>query len=160
MRKGSLVFCTFLIAIAAYAIFAATGWSFKTKLFPLAVSIPLITLLVIQLLLMIGGKEQTGESATMDIDFSIEVPPEVARRRVFGIFGWIVGFIALVYLLGFPLTVPLFIFLYLKFQSNIGWLSLFTDPEGRMNGLFKPSMRSRQEHKAKKAKARKAAKKK
>jgi predicted enzyme related to lactoylglutathione lyase len=43
---------------------------------------------------------------------------------------------------------------------GIGWLSLFTDPEGRMNGLFKPSMRSRQEHKAKKAKARKAAKKK
>ena len=123
MRKGSLVFCTFLIAIAAYAIFAATGWSFKTKLFPLAVSIPLIILLVIQLLLMIGGKEQTGERATMDIDFSIEVPSEVARRRVFGIFGWIVGFIALVYLLGFPLTVPLFIFLYLKFQSNIGWLS-------------------------------------
>ena len=123
MRKGSLVFCTFLIALAAYAIFAATRWSFKTKLFPLAVSIPLITLLVIQLLLMIGGKEQTGESTTMDIDFSLEVPPEVARRRVFGIFGWIVGFIALVYLLGFPLTVPLFIFLYLKFQSNIGWLS-------------------------------------
>jgi hypothetical protein len=72
---------------------------------------------------MIGGKEQTGESTAMDIDFSIEVPSEVARRRVFGIFGWIVGFIALVYLLGFPLTVPLFIFLYLKFQSNIGWLS-------------------------------------
>ncbi|MGE5061122.1 MAG: tripartite tricarboxylate transporter TctB family protein, partial [Betaproteobacteria bacterium] len=87
------------------------------------VSIPLLTLLVVQLLLMIGGKEQKGESAAMDIDFSIEVPPEVARRRVFGIFGWIVGFIALVYLLGFPLTVPLFIFLYLKFQSNIGWLT-------------------------------------
>ncbi|HEX5608308.1 MAG TPA: tripartite tricarboxylate transporter TctB family protein [Candidatus Binatia bacterium] len=123
MHKGSLFFCIFLIAIAAYATFAATGWSFKTKLFPLAVSIPLLTLLVIQLLLMIGGKERTGESAAMDIDFSIEVPPEVARRRVFGIFGWIVGFIALVYLLGFPLTVPLFIFIYLKFQSNIGWLS-------------------------------------
>jgi tripartite tricarboxylate transporter TctB family protein len=123
MRKGSLVFCTFLIAIAAYAIFAATGWSFKTKLFPLAVSIPLVTLLVIQLRLTISGKEQTGESAAMDIDFSIEVPPEVARRRVLGIFGWIVGFIVLVYLLGFPFTVPLFIFLYLRFQSNIGWLS-------------------------------------
>ena len=123
MRKGNFVFCIFLIAIAAYAIFAATGWSFKTKLFPLAVGIPLLTLLVIQLLLMIGGKEQTGESAAMDIDFSIEVPPEVARRRVFGIFGWIVGFIVLVYLLGFPLTVPLFIFLYLKFQSNIAWLT-------------------------------------
>ena len=36
---------------------------------------------------------------------------------------------------------------------GIGWLSLFTDPEGRMNGLFKPSMQSMQQHKAKKAKA-------
>lgn len=123
MRKGNLVFCIFLIAISGYAVFTATGWSFKTKLFPLAVGIPLLTLLVIQLLLMTGGKEQTGESGAMDIDFVIEVPPEVARQRVFGIFGWIVGFIALVYLLGFPLTVPLFIFLYLKFQSHIGWLT-------------------------------------
>jgi predicted enzyme related to lactoylglutathione lyase len=36
---------------------------------------------------------------------------------------------------------------------GIGSLCLFTDPEGRMNGLFKPSMRSMQKHKAKKARA-------
>ena len=123
MRKGNLFFCTFLIAVSAYAVLTATGWSFKTKLFPMAVGIPLLILLVIQLLLMIGGKEQTGESGAMDIDFTVDVPPEVARQRVLGMFGWIVGFIASVYLLGFPLTVPLFIFLYMKFQSNIGWLT-------------------------------------
>ncbi len=123
MRKGNLIFCIFLIAISAYAVLTATGWSFKTKLFPMAVGIPLLTLLVIQLLLMVGGKEQTDESGAMDIDFTIEVPPDVARQRVFGMFGWIVGFIASVYLLGFPLTVPLFIFLYLKLQSKIGWLT-------------------------------------
>ena len=33
---------------------------------------------------------------------------------------------------------------------GMGWLSLFTDPEGRMNGLFKPNMASAK--KAKKAK--------
>ena len=38
---------------------------------------------------------------------------------------------------------------------GIGWLSLFTDPEGRMNGLFKPSPRSMQKHKAKAAKKKK-----
>jgi hypothetical protein len=31
------------------------------------------------------------------------------------------GFILLVYLLGFPLTVPLFVFFYLKIQSRVGW---------------------------------------
>ena len=42
---------------------------------------------------------------------------------------------------------------------GIGWLSLFTDPEGRMNGLFKPSMQSMQKHKAKVAKKKTAKKK-
>jgi Tripartite tricarboxylate transporter TctB family len=122
MRKGGLFFCVFLIAVASYAIFAATGWSFKTKLFPLAVSIPLLVLATVQFLLMILGKEETGEGAAMDVDFSTDIAPEVVRHRVLSIFGWIIAFIALVYLIGFPLTVPLFIFLYLKFQSEVGWL--------------------------------------
>ena len=84
MRKGGLLFCVFLIAVASYAIFAATGWSFKTKLFPLSVSIPLLILATAQLLLMILGKEETSEGAAMDVDFSSDVPPEIARRRVFG----------------------------------------------------------------------------
>jgi hypothetical protein len=122
MRKGGLLFCVFLIAVAAYAIFAATGWSFKTKLFPLSVSVPLLVLATVQLLLMIRGKEETNDGAAMDVDFSTDVPAEVARGRVINIFCWIVGFIVLVYLLGFPLTVPLFIFVYLKFQSDVSWL--------------------------------------
>jgi hypothetical protein len=57
----------------------------------------------------------------MDVEFATDVPPEIARRRVLGVFCWIVGFIVLVYLLGFPWTTPLFIFLYLRFQSEVGW---------------------------------------
>jgi predicted enzyme related to lactoylglutathione lyase len=41
---------------------------------------------------------------------------------------------------------------------GMGWLSLFTDPEGRMNGLWKPKTPARKP--PKKASARKAAKKK
>jgi predicted enzyme related to lactoylglutathione lyase len=36
--------------------------------------------------------------------------------------------------------------------AGMGWLSLFTDPEGRMNGLFKPMMPAKKARKpAKKA---------
>ena len=122
MRKGQALFCAFLIAVSAFAIFSAFGWTFKTKLFPLSVSIPLLILATVQLLLTIFGKGETSEGAAMDLDFSNDVPPEVARSRVINIFCWIAGFILLVYLLGFPLTVPLFIFVYLKFQSDVSWL--------------------------------------
>jgi len=35
---------------------------------------------------------------------------------------------------------------------GMGWLSLFTDPEGRMNGLFKPVMPAKKAKQAKKRK--------
>jgi Tripartite tricarboxylate transporter TctB family len=122
VRKGNLFFCVFLIAVALCAIILAHGWVFKASLFPLSVSVPLLALATIQLLIIIFGQPETGASDAMDIDFSADVPPEVARRRVLGVFAWIVGFIALVYLLGFPITVPLFIFLYLNLQSGVSWL--------------------------------------
>jgi hypothetical protein len=126
VRKGQVLFCFFLVAISGFAIFSALGWSFKTKLFPLSVSIPLLILATAQLLLTLYGKEETNNGGTMDIEFSKNVPAEVARRRTVGVFCWIVSFILLVYLLGFPVTVPLFIFLFLKFQSEVSWLHSVT----------------------------------
>jgi Tripartite tricarboxylate transporter TctB family len=122
VRRGSILFCVFLIVIAVGSIVLARGWVIKASLFPLSVGIPLLVLATIQLLIVLFGQPESGESDAMDIDFATDVPVELVRRRVLGVFAWIVGFIAMVYFLGFPLTVPLFIFLYLKFQSDVGWL--------------------------------------
>jgi hypothetical protein len=122
MHNGRIIYCVFLLCIAGYAIYQASGWSFKTALFPLAVSIPLLVLLTVHLVQMLFGKAETTSGAAVDVEFSSDVPPEIERRRVIGTFAWFIGFIVSVYLIGFPLTVPLFIFTYLKFQSGIGWL--------------------------------------
>ena len=121
MNNGRVLFCIFLIAVAAYAIYQGFGWSFKAALFPLSVSIPLIILAAMQLLQSIYGGEETDNGAAVDVEFASDVPVEVARQRVLSIFAWIVTFIVSVYLVGFPWTVPLFIFAYLKFQSAVGW---------------------------------------
>jgi len=126
MHKGRVLFCIFLIAVSAYAIRSALGWSFKTRLFPLSVSIPLLVLATVQLLQVIFGKGETDEGAGLDLDFSSDVPVEVARRRVINTFSWIIAFIVSVYLVGFPFTVLLFIFCYLKFQSEVSWLYSIT----------------------------------
>jgi hypothetical protein len=122
MRKGRMLFCIFLVAVAAYAIYSASGWAFKTGFFPLAVSIPLLILATLQLLQEIFGKEESNQGAAVDLDFSSDVPPEVAQQRVLTTFAWIAAFILSVYLIGFPLTAPLFILAYLKFQSEVSWL--------------------------------------
>lgn len=122
MRNGRILYCVFLLFVAGYAIYQASSWSFKTALFPLAVSIPLLVLLVGHLVQILFGHAETAGGAAVDVEFSSDVPPEIERRRVIGTFAWFIGFILSVYLIGFPLTVPLFIFTYLKFQSGVGWL--------------------------------------
>lgn len=122
MHKGRILFCVFLIAVATCAIYLALDWPFKAALFPLSVSIPLLLLAGIQLLQLLVGKEEIIESAAVDLAFSSDVPPEIERRRVITAFSWIAGFILCVYLIGFPLTVPLFIFFYLRFESGVGLL--------------------------------------
>src|SRR5437016_11606182 len=107
MPKGRLLFCLFLMLVAAYAIRSALHWPFKAALFPLAVSIPLLVLSGVQLLQVIYGKGETNGGAAVDLEFSSDVPPDVERRRVMTTFAWITAFIICVYLVGFPLTVPL-----------------------------------------------------
>ena len=119
--KGHLYFGTFLILVSGYAIFAASHWSFKTGFFPLAVAIPLLGLTLLHFYLELFGAPEKRQGPAVEAEFSNQVPPEVARRRVITIFSWMAGFILLVYLVGFPLTVPLFVLFYLKIQSRLAW---------------------------------------
>lgn len=122
MRKGRLLFSLFLIAVGASAAFSARDWTFKAALFPLTVSIPLCVLAAAQLLLDLSGKAEKASGTVVDMEFTADVTPEVARQRAIGIFLWVTGFILLVFLAGFPVAVPLFMISYLKMQSRIGWL--------------------------------------
>jgi Tripartite tricarboxylate transporter TctB family len=121
--KGHLYFSAFLLVISGYVIFAASRWTFKTGFFPLATAIPLLVLVLIHLYLELFAPAEVSKGPAVEAEFSAEVAPDIARRRVITIFSWIAAFILFVYLIGFPLTVPLFIFFYLKFQSDVTWLN-------------------------------------
>lgn len=120
-NKGHLYFSAFLILVSGYAIVAASRWSFKTGFFPLAIAIPLLLLVLIHLYLELFRPPEVSKGPTIDADFSGDVDDIAARRRIITIFSWIAGFILAVYLIGFPSTVPLFMFFYLKFQSKASW---------------------------------------
>jgi hypothetical protein len=119
---GRVVFSLFLVAVAGYVIYAASGWSFKTGFFPLAIAVPLMTLALLQLALELFGAPEAELERAAETAFSNEVSSEVARHRVIVTFSWIGTFVLFVYLFSFPFAVPLFIFLYLRFQSNVSWV--------------------------------------
>jgi len=133
------LFSLMLMAVAAYAVFKARHWSFKASLFPFATGIPLFVLAGTLFALEFFGGDESTSGPAVEIELSTDVDPTVARRRIVGILAWIAGFIVLVFLVGFPIAVPVFIFFYLLLQSRVGWLlsvSLTTTAWLCFYGLF------------------------
>ena len=71
----------------------------RSALFPLATAIPLFVLAGTQLILELFGGQETTSGPAVELEFSSDVDPAVARKRVAGILAWIGGFILLVFLL-------------------------------------------------------------
>jgi hypothetical protein len=113
-RQASIGLSVLVMLVAGYAVFAATAWPWKAALFPLAIGVPLFCLATTELLwALFGGVESEV----------IEGDPEIegATRRMLVAAGWILGFLAAIVLLGFPIAVPLFLLAYLKLQGGEGW---------------------------------------
>jgi hypothetical protein len=122
MKTGNIFFSLFLLALAGYVIYTASHWSFKTGFFPLAAAIPLMILALLHLLLDLFAAPEASAERAAEAEFSRAASPRESRRRAIATFIWIAGFIALVFFVSFPVAVPLFMFLYLKLQSQVNWL--------------------------------------
>ena len=104
--SGAALFSAALAAVAGFAVYTALRWPPKAALFPLVMGIPLLVLAVAQLV--------------VDLRERPAAVPE--GRRAWGILAWMVAFILLVLLLGFPLAVPVFVLGYLVTSGRESWL--------------------------------------
>ena len=104
--SGAALFSAALAGVAGFAVYTALRWPPKAALFPLVMGIPLLALAVAQL--------------AVDLRERPAAAPEA--RRAWGILAWMVAFIVLVLLLGFPLAVPVFVLAYLVTSGRESWL--------------------------------------
>ena len=118
--KASLGLALGIMAMSGYGVMAAWAWPWTASLFPLAIGIPVFCLAAVEALWVLFGRTERGE--TKDFQFSHDLPEKEILKRTGLAAGWILGFFAAILLLGFPLAVPLFVFLYLKVQGREGWL--------------------------------------
>lgn len=112
------------LAVAAtsiYALYSTLHWPFRTALFPRVISIPLFFLAMTEMVISFYGGGKEKPRTAIDFQMSTDIDPQVASRRTWIIFSWILGFFLSILLVGFPLAVPLFVFLYLK-TAGEKWL--------------------------------------
>ena len=107
--------------VAGYALYASWSWPFRTALFPRVIAIPIILLSLIELALSVWSSEGEREGHAMDFQLTDTVEPALARQRTIAIIFWTLGFMVLIVLVGFPLAVPIFVFVYLRIAGREPW---------------------------------------
>jgi hypothetical protein len=102
-----------LIALFGLAILTAWGWPTQSRMLPLIIAISGLSLSIVQM--------------SRDLRSGVELPPEHRKsldHPFWGptrFFGWIFGFTLCIWFLGFLISVPLFLFSYIKFQGRQSW---------------------------------------
>jgi hypothetical protein len=116
-KNASLALSVLIMIVSGYGVVAATAWPWKAALFPLVIGVPLFALAAAEALWTLFGAEPASEEAR---DFQLSIGTDTVHRTLVAA-GWIFAFFAAIVLIGFPIAVPLFVFLYLKLQGREGW---------------------------------------
>jgi hypothetical protein len=116
------LFTLLFFVLFALAVFTARDWQIQARLFPWVVGIPVLALCAIQLFKdLFVVKEDAGEDEPlgfMDLPVDRSVPVSMVIKRALNIFAWILGLFGAIWLIGFIVSVPLFVLLYLILQAR------------------------------------------
>ncbi len=123
--RPRMLFTLGVLVVAAYAVYASRDWSLGTGLFPWFVGIPVLALTVIEMILETYRSVRapgTEDTDTGDLQVDMSMGMGLVARRASAFFGWLLGLLFGIIMLGFFISIPLFTLLYLRFQAKEGWL--------------------------------------
>ena len=112
------VFSAALVVLIAWALWESRSWGFRARLFPWVIGFPALAMALLQLSMDLRGAITTYTSTHHE---PTETDTPLVFRRTMVISSWIVGFFVTIWLLGFPIAVPLCALLYLKVGAGERW---------------------------------------
>ena len=119
--KASLVLGAGIMLLSGAAVIIAMDWPWKAALFPIVIGIPVFCMATAEVVW--GLLDPAARSEAMDFQLSGHLPQKIATQRTLLAIAWMLGFLAAIVLLGFPLTVALLVFVFVKFQGREGWVT-------------------------------------
>ena len=114
----------FFCIVIAVAVITAAEWRWDTRLFPWVVGIPALVLALWQLVADFRGSrprvdsEEGAPQALVDVPVDQSVSEAVRFKRTLRSMAWVFGFVLGIWLLGFLVAIPLFVFFYLKWEAR------------------------------------------
>lgn len=140
--KGDIIFGILVLAAIGMFVTYSLRLSPTARLVPLVIGIPGLIFMVLQLMIdslpgvskrlgklgskkdLFGAEEIRAREKGAEKGAGVERVPSMARRRIpEGImFVWIVSFVALIYLFGYLVAIPVLVFSFLKFRTGASWV--------------------------------------
>jgi len=122
-------FCAFVFFCVF--VYLAQDWRMQARLYPWAIGLPMVIFAFVQVILDLKGvkakpSDDGAPPTPMDFQFTKDIDPVTARNRGIIMFAWLFGFFALIWLLGYPIAIPLMMFAYFKFQGGESWVLSIT----------------------------------
>ena len=114
-------FTLFILSLFVIGLYSSADWQIQARMFPWVIGIPGLVMCVMQLFgdfFRRGDASEQGFHGAMDLPVDRSVPVAVVVKRAVNSFGWVLGLFATIWIIGFVVAVPLFIFLYLTFQAR------------------------------------------
>lgn len=123
-RTMGYIFTSLLIVTVATGFFLSRNWNSTTALFPQAVCIPLLALLVAILVVDIrqGRSQKTAGKAAAEAGGEGEEAFVTLTGKTTKYFVWLVSFGVLIWAIGMMYAIPIYVFSYLKFVGKYSWL--------------------------------------
>jgi putative tricarboxylic transport membrane protein len=112
------IFTLSVLLFFAWTLWEGREWWFRARLFPWTIGFAGLALAFGQLYLDVKYLMKTKGARQPE---ALEPESSLAMQRTLAITGWILGFFAAIWLLGFPIAVPLATFLYLKAGARERW---------------------------------------
>lgn len=127
MRFRPTDFFTLFVALAILgAIIFAWDWPLRASIIVLVLGSIGFVMVMVQLMLDVRGNKGTTEAP----ELAFEIPsfetsdPATQEKGVLEIWAWLVGLLLAVFLIGLPLSLALFVFLYTKVYGGSWAVSL------------------------------------
>ncbi|HET9917057.1 MAG TPA: tripartite tricarboxylate transporter TctB family protein [Candidatus Binatia bacterium] len=123
--RPAALFSLIVLIFFCVFVYEAREWRMQARLYPYAIGIPMLICAIIQFILDLKGvkAKESADGTPMDFQFQqTEVSAADVRKRTLTMFGWMLGFFLMIWLLGYVIAIPVMVFSYLKFQSNESWM--------------------------------------
>lgn len=123
MKNEERTFTIFLLVVMLAMTFLSLGFSSGSRMLPMIAGIASLVLLAFLMLMSLSpGVASWYSKLEQHALVKSEKMNLEEKKREIGIVVWFLGCLILIYLIGFLIAMPLFLFLFLKWRAGESWV--------------------------------------